>query len=135
MLRKLSAIGLVFLFGCGGKPGMSPAGPAQSPTTVTVAATPDLVFSPYPVAVAPGGTVTFAFGSVPHNVYFDAKPGAPADIPGVNSNVSTTRTFATAGTYTYRCRIHRAMRGSIVVTTTKYALSLPNADRPSGRGR
>jgi plastocyanin len=131
MLRNLSVIALAFVLGCGRTPEMSSGRPAQSPTTVTVAAAPDMVFSPFPAAVAPGGSVTFAFGSVPHNVYFDAVPGAPADIPGANSNVTITRTFATAGTYIYRCRIHRGMKGSVVVSNTTYAVSLPNPDRAS----
>jgi hypothetical protein len=42
-----------------------------------------------PVAVEhrwPAAPQRSAFGSVPHNVYFDATTGAPADIPGVNAN-------------------------------------------------
>jgi plastocyanin len=102
---------------------MSGGGPVSSPRTATVAATQAVAFSPFPATIAPGGTVTFAFGSLPHNVYFDPAPGAPADIPGVNVNVSTTRTFATAGTYTYRCRIHPGMKGSIIVSDTTATLS------------
>jgi len=123
MPRNRSVIGLAFLLGCGGTPGMSGGGPVPSPKTVTVAATPDAAFSPFPATVAPGGTVTFAFGSLPHNVYFDAAPSAPADIPGANVNTSTTRTFAAAGTYTYRCRIHPGMKGSIIVSDTTAAIS------------
>jgi plastocyanin len=116
--RSLAATGLVLFVGCGGTTGTSAGGPVSSPKTATVAATPDVAFSPFPATIAPGGTVTFAFGSLPHNVYFDPAPGAPADIPGVNVNVRTTRTFATAGTYTYRCRIHPGMKGSIIVSDT-----------------
>jgi plastocyanin len=63
-----------------------------------------------------GGTATFAFGSVAHNVFFDGAAGAPADIPGVNSNTSVTRTFTTPGTYVYTCHIHPGMTGRIVVS-------------------
>jgi len=44
--------------------------------------------------------VTFAFGSVAHNVFFDQQTGAPADIDGLNANVSVQRTFATRGRIT-----------------------------------
>ena len=65
---------------------------------------------------ARGGTVTFAFGSVGHNVYFDNDPaGAPADIPGVNSNTNVDRVFGTAGVYTFNCHIHPDMHGTITV--------------------
>ena len=123
MLRSLSVAGLVCFLGCGGSTGMSAGGPVSAPKTATVAATPDVAFSPFPATIAPGGTVTFAFGSLPHNVYFDPAPGAPADIPGANVNVNTTRTFASAGTYTYRCRIHPGMKGIIIVrdTTTTFS--------------
>ena len=86
--------------------------------TATVDATPNLAFSPSPASILPGGTVTFAFGAVAHNVFFDAVPGAPADIAGNNSGTSVARTFPTAGTYTYNCHIHPGMRGTIVVGTS-----------------
>lgn len=125
MPRTLSLIGLAVLVGCGGAPGLS----LPSPSTATVDATPEITFSPFPATIALGGTVTFAFGSTPHNVYFDGAPGAPADIPGANVNVSTTRTFATAGTYSFRCSIHAGMKGSIVVRDATAAITDSTADR------
>ena len=60
--------------------------------------------------------VTFAFGSVAHDVFFDDDPaGAPASIPGAVSNTSVARTFTTAGEYTFDCHIHPGMRGSVTV--------------------
>ena len=86
------------------------------PPSGTVDATPNLTFNPSPLNIVAGGTATFAFGSVGHNVFFDAATGAPADIPGVNANTSVTRTFPTAGTYVYTCHIHPGMTGRIVVS-------------------
>jgi len=86
--------------------------------TATVNATPSIAFNPSPVKIVPGGTITFAFGSVAHNVYFDPIAGAPADIPGNNAGTSVSRTFASAGTYVYNCHIHPGMTGTIVVGTT-----------------
>jgi plastocyanin len=62
-----------------------------------------------------GDVVTFTFGTVGHNVFFDAQAGVPTDIAGTNANVSVTRTFATAGTYKYSCHIHPSMHGEVVV--------------------
>jgi plastocyanin len=80
-----------------------------------VDATASLAFSPATLNTQVGHTVTFAFGSVGHNIFFDAATGAPANITGVNSNTSIARTFDTAGTYTYSCHIHPFMQGKVVV--------------------
>jgi plastocyanin len=37
------------------------------------------------------------------------------NITGVNANTSVTRTFDTAGTFTYTCHIHPYMQGKVVV--------------------
>jgi plastocyanin len=80
-----------------------------------VSATPGLAFAPGTLTVNSGDVVTFAFGSVAHNVFFDARAGVPEDIPGNNAGVSTQRTFTTPGTYHYTCHIHPGMQGTIVV--------------------
>ena len=111
----LSASFILALAACGGGTGTygNPGNPGNG---TTVAATAGLAFSPNPLTVNSGESVTFAFGPVAHNVFFDT-PGAatPADIPGNNSNVSIERTFTTAGTYQFHCTIHPGMAGSVVV--------------------
>jgi plastocyanin len=111
---------LALLTACGGGgAGTTTEAPLGPPaTTATVNATPDIAFNPSPVKIVPGGTITFAFGAVAHNVYFDAVAGAPADIAGNNASTSVSRTFTSPGTYGYSCHIHPGMRGSIVVGTT-----------------
>jgi plastocyanin len=90
-----------------------PGGPVSA---ATVNATPSIAFTPSKVTLTVGGTVTFAFGGVGHNVFFDNDPaGAPANIGGVNANASVQRTFAVAGVYNYNCHIHPGMRGTVVV--------------------
>ena len=104
--------GALMVMACGGKGYGTTAPPAADNT---VAATASLTFTPGTLSVNVGESVTFAFGSVPHNVFFTQQAGAPADIAGNNTNVSITRTFAAAGTYTYTCHIHPSMQGTIEV--------------------
>jgi uncharacterized protein YjdB len=86
----------------------------QFPGVAQVNAREDIVFSPESVDIARGGTVTWVFGGVTHNVTFTSTTGAPAGI-GNTTNASATRTFATAGTFNYECTIHAGMRGTVVV--------------------
>ena len=95
----------------------NPAG--APPMAAMVNATPTNAFTPANVAIGVGGTVTFAFGDVAHNVFFDNSPaGAPDAIPGTNANMMAARTFTTAGTYEYNCHIHPGMKGTVLVSNT-----------------
>ena len=114
----LTFLALLLACGGGGAGTTTAPPPGPPPMTATVNATPNIAFNPSPVKIVPGGTITFAFGSVAHNVYFNAVAGAPADIPGNNAGTSVSRTFASAGTYVYNCHIHPGMTGTIVVGTT-----------------
>ena len=113
---------MAFMCGCGSSSSTAVTTPSGNPAaSATVDATPDLVFNPSPASILPGGTITFAFGAVAHNVFFDAVTGAPADIPGNNASTSATRTFPAAGTYGYSCHIHPGMRGVVSVSATSSA--------------
>ena len=92
-----------------------PPPPPPPPTPNSVAATNSLVFTPSTLHVNAGDQVTFSFGSVAHNVFFDAANGAPSNIDGNNANTTVQRTFPTAGTYTYTCHIHPGMSGTVIV--------------------
>ena len=120
--RFISASLVFALAACGGGTGPYGGGttnqnpPPPPPGGTTVNATPSIAFTPATLTVDAGQAVTFAFGSVGHNVTFDTQAaGTPADIPGINSGVSIDRTFTTSGTYRYHCTIHPGMSGSIVV--------------------
>ena len=121
--RFISASLVFALAACGGGTGPYGGGttnnppPAPPPVSgTTVNATPSIAFTPATLTVDAGQAVTFAFGSVGHNVTFGTQAaGTPADIPGINSGVAVDRTFTTSGTYRYHCTIHPGMAGSIVV--------------------
>ena len=110
----LFAVALVAACG-GGSSGYGGGVTAPPGDGKTVAATAALAFSPASLPVHVGDAVKFSFGTVGHNVFFDAQAGAPADIGGTNANVNVSRTFATAGTYHYSCHIHPQMHGEVVV--------------------
>jgi len=109
----LANVGVALLAACGGS---SSSTEPQSGGQPTVQATPSLQFTPNNITVAVGSSVTFAFGAVAHNVFFDNDPaGAPTNIDGTNSNSSVARTFTTEGVYVYNCHIHPGMRGTVTV--------------------
>jgi plastocyanin len=125
-LRSRSTLGILaasMACACGSSgysngPTSPPVSPPVSPPASsgrTINALPSIAFSPDSIRVAVGDTVTFAFGSVAHNVFFDRVAGAPGDIAGVNTNTSTTRVFTAAGRYAYECHLHAGMRGTVVV--------------------
>jgi plastocyanin len=74
---------------------------------------PGTVFSPTSVDIAQGGSVSFVFPALAHNVLFSSS-GSPQDIP-ITSNATISRTFATKGTFNYVCSIHTGMVGAVVV--------------------
>lgn len=94
----------------------TPVSQAPPPAADTINANPDISFSPQTITIKVGTTVAYAFGSIGHNVIFNAVTGAPDDIVGVNSNTIIARTFSTAGTFPYQCTIHTNMTGSVTVT-------------------
>ena len=69
-------------------------------------------FVPASVTIGPGGSVTWQFGAVSHNVNFDG--GAITNI-GTTSNASVSRTFPSVGNFTYHCNLHEGMTGTVVV--------------------
>jgi len=122
MMSKILAASLMFaIAACGGSGGYGgtvapPPPPPPPPPAGTVDANTNLSFSPRQTTIAAGSTITFVFKSIGHNVTFDTQnAGTPADIGGVNANVSVQRTFNVAGTYQYHCTIHPGMSGSVVV--------------------
>ena len=70
-------------------------------------------FIPHQIVVTAGQTVTWRWDDslTPHNVTFDDLAAqSPTQVRG-----KWSYTFNTAGTYYYRCSIHRNMYGEVVV--------------------
>lgn len=85
------------------------------PTTAQVAAgTATNTFQPQAVAIKAGGSVTWSFGSVLHNVTFSAGSPTGGNI-GTVSNTTLSRTFPNAGNFPYDCTLHAGMTGTVVV--------------------
>jgi len=104
---------------------------ASAATSASVAATTESVFTPRTVDVGTGGTVTWTFGSLAHNVVFGAAAGAPANIP-VTTSASVSRTFNTPGTFNYDCTLHAGMTGVVNVRSTAFTAALNGAnERPN----
>jgi plastocyanin len=84
----------------------------EAPSSVTVTA-PGLTFTPANVDIAAGGSVTWSFAALPHDVAFSGF-GAPENVP-VLSDGTATRTFPNSGVYPYVCTLHAGMVGSVIV--------------------
>lgn len=84
------------------------------PATATVAAGTDRTFAPPSIVVARNANVTFAIGSLTHNVTFRGTTGAPAGIANTSS-ANVDRVFDTAGDFAYDCTLHAGMTGTVVV--------------------
>ncbi len=96
-----------------GKVGTTRVTVGAVPTTALVSM-PGLSFTPFTTVIKQGGSVTFEFPQLPHNVIFERKTGAPQDIQ-VTSNVRIARSFPATGLYPYDCTLHPGMKGEVNV--------------------
>lgn len=98
--------------GCGGDSYSSAPNGNPSGSTSTSITVRNNVFDPSATTVGVGATVswTWAQGAVNHNVTFDDGPKSETQSSG-----GYARTFASAGTFSYRCTIHPSMTGSVTV--------------------
>ncbi|MBY0489224.1 MAG: CHRD domain-containing protein [Gemmatimonadaceae bacterium] len=113
-----------------GTAGITVNAPAVGAAAATVQANNSNAFAPSSVTVAEGGTVTWTFGTVEHNVVFQTA-GAPTSIP-VTSSASVQRTFASAGTFAYVCSLHAGMSGTVNVAAASLFAQMNGAnERPN----
>lgn len=117
MVTALATGTAVISANIGGRTGMATITVSSSGGALPLAAEvtmPGNTFSPFLTTIGVGGTVTFRFGSVDHNVIFALIAGRPADIQ-ITRNANIVRTFNTRGLFPYDCTIHPGMSGQIEV--------------------
>jgi plastocyanin len=104
--------------------------PAQ---IVNCAGTPSWCFSPKPIQITAGSTVTWAnTTAVPHTATSDSGAWGTGTIaPGTTSSAIA---FPTAGTFTYHCAIHPSMTGSVIVSAVAATSPPVRALAPGGGG-
>jgi plastocyanin len=71
-------------------------------------------FNPADVDILKGGTVTFSWNGVTHNVTWLTTPTSVSNITDRSSG-SVPVTLNSSGTYSYHCTIHAGMNGTITV--------------------
>ncbi len=113
MMRVLVTAGALVLTACGSSDKTAAAPTAPSGSNTATVSMPGNAFAPVQVIVTVGGTVSWDFPSTAHNVIFDARTGAPTDIPVTASKI-VTRTFGTKGTFPYQCTLHSGMIGTVI---------------------
>ena len=98
--------------GYGGVTNPGPGGNTQPARTTSVAVS-DNQFSPASIQVATGATVTWTWvqGASLHNVVFSSGTSSA----NLGSPATYTRTFPTAGTFSYQCTLHPGMNGTVNV--------------------
>jgi plastocyanin len=97
-----------------GNPGGTPGGtPSPTPVPQNSVTVSDDVFTPANVQVSVGTTVTWTWASDArdHNVTF----GDGTSSGNRAAGATFSKTFPTAGTFTYSCTLHGGMNGSVVV--------------------
>jgi plastocyanin len=116
-MRTIARIALtiaVCTAACGDDDSGGPADPVENEDAASVIASVGLRFEPATVNIITGGLVNWIFQSVVHTVTFTAGTGAPTNIVAA-ANTSISRTFPTAGVYSYHCLIHPEMTGTVRV--------------------
>lgn len=101
------------------------ASAANSPAQiVNCAGTPPWCFSPNPIRITAGSTVTWTNATGPtHTATSDTGAWNTGNIaPG---GTSSAISFPTAGTFTYHCAIHPTLIGSVIVSAAVPAPTSP----------
>ena len=106
VLFSAAFLGGTLLAGCGG--GSGPSAPAVAAVTIK-----NFAFSPTPLTVTKGTRVTWTQQDA--TIHTVTAVDGSFDSGNLAQNQSFSRTFATAGTFMYRCNIHQYMTATVVV--------------------
>jgi plastocyanin len=111
----------------GQAPGVAPRAHAATDPVVTIS---DFQFSPSTITVHVGDTITWTNdGPSAHTA--TARDGS-FDTGLLHKDASASHTFTQPGTFTYFCRIHPFMHGTVIVLATA---TTPAASHHAGRGQ
>ncbi|MGI9078120.1 MAG: plastocyanin/azurin family copper-binding protein [Gemmatimonadaceae bacterium] len=91
-----------------------PAPPPPPPSASITVTTPGVSFSPQTATIPINGSVTWQISGATHNVTFSGAAPPGGNIPDAR-DVSVTRNFPLAGSYSYQCTRHSGMTGSVIV--------------------
>lgn len=99
---------------------------ATAPAQIVNCATATACYSPNPIRITAGTTVTWSNGtSVAHTATADSGAWDTGSI--ATGATSAAIIFNTPGTFAYHCRFHADMHGSIIVTAAVTATPAPTA--------
>jgi plastocyanin len=90
----------------------APSAPS-APTSATVQGVED-AFSPSAVTITPGGTVTWTMVDEEHDVTWTGAAPPGGNTGRIDDDEAVSRTFPTAGTFTYTCNRHDGEHGGTV---------------------
>jgi plastocyanin len=121
-MRRLASSALVAALACVAFPAAADPHPGHGPPSVYIA---DLKFQPDQLTVYTGDAVVWIWNGPDTNHSVTATDGSFDSDPGGSPNHTVgdaySYTFNTPGTFTYACRVHSFMQGTITVKP------LPNA--------
>lgn len=102
------------------------AGAANSSATIISCATATACYSPNPIQITVGSTVTWTNN---HTLAHTATADTLAWDSGTTASGATSApiAFTTPGTFTYHCRFHADMHGTIVVSAAAATTPAPTA--------
>ena len=113
----ITAISLLFVAGaaCGSDDdGSKGASGGEAPTATDQVEVAGFQFKPKAITVKSGSTVTWTFkDDQDHNVKLD---DGSFKSDNLKDGATANHTFASAGTFAYKCGIHNSMTGSVTVT-------------------
>jgi plastocyanin len=125
-LTALAATALLALAACSGSTATSAptAAPAATAAPASSVAAPgggqavaikNFSFNPATVTAKVGESITWTNGDdAPHTVTFD--DSSVGGSGSLNNGTSFSLAIAKAGTYTYHCKIHQSMKGTVTIS-------------------